>query len=168
MALSMLTVGGTSMKRIYLIALLLSLCFVGAQAQTQSQERIFTEGPVWRINYYKIKPGKTTDHQKWLREYRMRILDEQKRAGLIMDYKFFTQPAFDSPNDWDVMEAVQYKNYSDLLDYSADRSKNGDDIGMKVFGSAENRTKIWAELRDASRDVIASRIVREMQIKPMN
>jgi hypothetical protein len=156
------------MKRFYLIAVLLSLCAVGTQAQTQTPERIFTEGPVWRINYYKIKPGKLTDHQKWLREYRMRILDEQKRAGLVTDYRFFTQPAFDGPNDWDIMEAVQYKNYSDLLDYSADRSKKAEDIGLKVFGSAENRTKIWAELRDASRDVIASRIVREMQIKPMN
>jgi hypothetical protein len=156
------------MKRLSLIALLLGFCFVGAQAQTQSQERIFTEGPVWRINYYKDKPGKMTDHQKWLREYRMRILDEQKRAGLIMDYKYFTQPAFDSPNDWDVMEAVQYKNYSDLLDYSADRNNKANEISLKVFGSAENRTKIWAELRDASRDVISSQIVREMQIKPMN
>ena len=156
------------MKRIYLLALLLGLCIVGAQAQTQPQERIFTEGPVWRINYYKIKPGKATDHQKWLREYRMRILDEQKRAGLITDYKFFTQPAFDGPNDWDVMEAVQYKNYNELLDYSEARSKKGDEVSLKVFGSAENRTKVWAELRDASRDVIASQIIREMIIKPMN
>ena len=156
------------MKRFYLIALLLGLCIVSAQAQTQPQERIFTEGPVWRINYYKIKQGKADDHQKWLREYRLRILDEQKRAGLIMDYKFFTQPAFDSPNDWDLMEAIQYKNYNDLLDYSADRSKKGDEVSLKVFGTVENRTKIWAELRDASRDLVASRIVREMLIKPMN
>lgn len=156
------------MKRFYLIALLLGLFSVGAQAQTQPQERIFTEGPVWRINYYKVKPGKTTDHQKWLREYRMRILDEQKRAGLIMDYKFFTQPAFDSPSDWDLMEAIQYKNYAELLDYSEDRSKKGQEGSLKVFGTVENRTKIWAELRDASRDLVASQIVREMFIKPMN
>lgn len=156
------------MKRLYLIALLLGLFFVSAQAQTQPQERIFTEGPVWRINYYKVKPGKTTDHQKWLREYRLRILDEQKRAGMIMDYKFFTQPTFDSPNDWDVMEAVQYKNYADALDYSAERSKKGEDVSLKVFGTVENRAKIWAELRDASRDLAASQIVREMFIKPMN
>ena len=156
------------MKRFYLIALLLCIFFVGARAQTQPQERIFTEGPVWRINYYKIKPGKMTDHQKWLREYRMRILDEQKRAGLIMDYKFFTQPAFDSPNDWDLMEAIQYKNYAEALDYSEDRSKKGQEGSLKVFGTVENRTKIWAELRDASRDVVASQIVREMFNKPMN
>jgi hypothetical protein len=156
------------MKRIYLIALLLGLCIVSAQAQTQPQERTVTEGPVWRITYLKTKPGKSADHQKWLREYRMRILDEQKRQGLIMDYKFFTQPTFDGPSDWDIMEAVQHKNYGDLLDYDGARSKKAEEIGLKIFGSAENRTKVWAELRDASRDVISSRIVREMQIKPMN
>lgn len=156
------------MKRIYLMIMLFGLLAISAQAQTQPQERIFTEGPVWRINYYKVKPGKADDHRKWVREYRLRILDEQKRAGLIMDYKFFSQPTFDSPADWDLMEAVQYKNYADALDYSADRSKKGDELSLKVFGTAENRTKIWAELRDASRELVASHIVREMFIKPMN
>ena len=56
------------MKRFFMIALLFSLCIVGAQAQTQPRERIFTEGPVWRINYYKINPGKLTYTQKRLRE----------------------------------------------------------------------------------------------------
>jgi hypothetical protein len=155
------------MKRFYMIALLLSLCAVGARAQTQPQERTVTEGPVWRINYLKIKPGKADDHAKWLREYRMRILDGLKQAGLILDYKFFTQPIRDNPNDWDVMEAIEYKNYSDALDYSADNSRKSDEVSLKVFGTVENRTKVWAELRESSRDVIASQIVREMLIKPM-
>jgi hypothetical protein len=54
------------------------------------------------------------------------------------------------------------------LDYSEDRSKKGQEGSLKVFGTVENRTKIWAELRDASRDLVASQIVREMFIKPMN
>lgn len=156
------------MKRFYLIALLLGLCVVSAPAQTQPQERTVTEGPVWRISSLKIKPGKSADHTKWLREYRLRILDEWKRQGLILDYKFFSQPTQANPSDWDIMEAVQYKTYSDLLDYNEARSKKMDEIGLKIFGSVENRNKVWAELRDASRDVITVQIVREMQIKPMN
>lgn len=154
------------MKRFYLIALLLGLCYVGAQAQTQ--ERTVTEGPVWRINYYKIKPGKSAEHSKWLREYRMRILEDWKQQGLIMNYVFFTKPILDSPTDWDVMEAVQYKNYNELLDYSEARSKKFEETAQKILGSVENRNKIWAELREGSRDVIASQIIREMLIKPMN
>ena len=153
------------MKRLHLMALLLSLCFVSIQAQTQSQERTVSEGPVWRISYLKTKPGRAEDHMRWLREYPTRLLNEWKRQGLILDYKFFTKPTFDGPNDWDIMEAVQYKNYHDLLDYEEARSKRFDEVILKVFGSVENRDKVWAELRDASREVIASQIVREMQIK---
>jgi hypothetical protein len=156
------------MKRIYLIMLLLSFCVLGEKARAQSPERTVTEGSVWRINYYKIKPGKTNDHARWLREYRMRILDGQKQAGLIMNYVFFNKPVRDGADDWDVMEAVEYKNYADALDYSADRSKKNDDVSLKVFGTVENRTKIWAELRDASRDLVSSQLVRAMIIKPMN
>ncbi|MDQ3749083.1 MAG: hypothetical protein M3367_08745 [Acidobacteriota bacterium] len=160
------------MKRFFMMAMLIVLCFVGAQAQTQPQtqpqERTVTEGPVWRVSYFKIKPGKNADHMKWLREYRMKILNEWKSAGLILDYKFFNKPVLDGPTDWDMMEAVQYKNYGDHLDYSEARSKKVDEIGQKIFGSVENRNKIWADLRDASREVVATQIIREMQIKPMN
>jgi hypothetical protein len=161
--------GGKEMKRFCLIALLLGFCVVGTRAQTQpQQERTISEGPVWRVSYLKHKPGKAADHLRWTREYRMKILDEWKRAGLIMDYKYFSKPSFDSPGEWDVMEAVQYRNYADALDYSEARSKKTEEISTKIFGSTENRNKLWAELRDASREVIASHIIREMVIKPMN
>jgi hypothetical protein len=42
-----------------------------------------------------------------MREYRTRILADQKSAGLIVDYKFFTKPTGDnSPGDWDIAGAV--------------------------------------------------------------
>ncbi len=154
------------MKRLHLTIFLIGLCMIGAQAQTQ--ERNVTEGPVWRINYYKTKPGKGSDHQKWIREYRLRILEENKRAGLIMDYKFFSRPSFDGADTWDIMEASQFKNYAEALDYDETRSRKGNEVSLKVFGTVENRTKIWAELRDASRDLIASQIIREMIFKPVN
>ena len=154
------------MKKICLITMLLTFCLVGVKAQTQ--ERNVTEGPVWRVSYLKTKPGKGADHTKWIREYRMKILDGNKQAGLIMDYKFYSKPVFDTTNDWDILEAVQYRNYGLALDFDETRSSKGNEISLKVFGTVENRTKIWAELRDASRDVIASHLIREMIFKPAN
>jgi hypothetical protein len=157
------------MKRFFMIAMLLTFCFVGARAQTtQPQERPVTEGAVWRVTYYKVKPGKGADHLRWLREYRIKLLEEWKRAGLITNYAIFNKPVSNGTDDWDVMDALQYRNYGEVLDYNADRSKKFEEIGLKIFGSTENRDKVWAELRDASRDVIASHIIREMVIKPMN
>jgi hypothetical protein len=33
---------------------------------------------------------------------------------------------------------------------------------LKVFGSRENQTKVQTELRDASSDVVSSRLIREV------
>ena len=130
------------------------------------QGRPFTDGPVWRINYLRTKPGKNADHMRWLREYRRRILDGQKAEGLILDYKYFVKPTSDGPNDWDIAEAVLYKNYGDHLDFSEERSSKAAAVGMKVFGSDENRLKLWAELRDASREVVSSQVMRELTLRP--
>ena len=154
------------MKKILAITLLISVTLLVSPAM--AQDGATTSGPVWRVTYVKIKPGKGADHTKWMREYRTRILAEQKSAGLILDYKFFTKATFDtSPGDWDVAEAVMYRNYAEALDPNDERGKKGQEIAMKVFGSAENRTKLWAELRDPSREVVASHLIRELVFNPV-
>ena len=79
------------MKRIYLITMLFCLSAIGAQAQTPPPTN--TNGPVWRVTYFKVKPGKGPEYIKFLRENTTLIFDEQKKQGLILDYKYFSQPA---------------------------------------------------------------------------
>ena len=69
------------MKKFFQITLLLS--FLVTASQALAQDAASTSGPVWRVSYIKIKPGKGADFMKWMREYRTRILADQKRAGLI-------------------------------------------------------------------------------------
>ena len=152
------------MKRFSLIALLLCLCTISTQAQ--AQDRPFTDGPVWRITYVKVKPGKTMDYIKYLREHTKPISDEQKQQGLILDYKFFSKPTNDGPNDWDIAQAVLFRNYAEALDFNEARSKKLQDISLKHFGSAEARTKAF-EQRDQLRDVLSSHLVLEEILKPM-
>ena len=103
------------MKRIIQITLLLAFSLLISQAMAQTSTS--TAGPVWRVTNYKTKPGKWADYNKWLREYRARILAEMKRAGLILDYKFYTKPVGNnSPGDWDISESVCYRNYAEALD----------------------------------------------------
>lgn len=98
------------MKKIFQITLLFSFLLTASQAL--AQDGATTSGPVWRFTYIKIKPGKGADYTKWMREYRTRILAEQKSAGLIVDYKFFSKPTGDnSTGDWDIAGAVMYRNY---------------------------------------------------------
>ncbi len=154
------------MKKLIQITLL--LCVALSATQAMAQDPATTVGPVWRILYVKIKPGKTADYTKWTREYRLRILAEQKKAGLILDYKFFTKPTGDnSPNDWDIAAAVMYRNYAEALDPSEERGRKGQAIRDKVFGSAENQRKVFTELRDPSSEVVSSRIIRELIYNPV-
>jgi hypothetical protein len=149
------------MKKIFQITLLLS--FLVTASQALAQDAATTSGPVWRVSYIKIKPGKGADYMKWMREYRTRILADQKSAGLIVDYKFFTKPTGDSsPGDWDIAGAVMYRNYADALDANEERGRKVQEIALKVFGSRENQTKVQTEMRDASSEVVSSRLIREV------
>ena len=152
------------MKRFYLITMLLCLCAIGAQAQTQ--DRPFTNGPVWRITYYKIKPGKSMEYIKFLREHTKPILDEQKRQGLFLDYKYFSQPSKNGPDDWDIAYAVSFKSFAEALDFDEEKSKKVGDVSLKHYGSAEARTKA-NEQRDQMRDVLSSHLIREEIANPI-
>lgn len=146
------------MKRIYLITMLFCLFAIGAQAQTTTPTN--TNGPVWRVTYFKIKPGKGAEYVKFLREHAAVIFAEQKKQGLILDFKYLSQPSFDGPNDWDIASVVVYKNYADALDFNAERITKFNEISLKHYGTAEARTKANESLNDL-RTVLSSQLGRE-------
>lgn len=158
------------MKRFSLITMLLCLCAIGAQAQnptpTPTPDPPTTAGPVWRITYFKIKPGKGMEYLRFLREHTKPILDEQKKQGLILDYKYFNQPTSDSPNDWDVAQLLVFRNYAEALDFNAERGAKFNEITLKHYGTAEARTKANDGLRDL-RDVLSSHLAREQILNPI-
>ena len=146
------------MKRIYLITMLFCLFAIGAQAQVPT--RTIGDGPVWRITYFNIKPGKGAEYLIFLGQHSIPMLDEQKKQGLIVDYKYFSQPTTNGPNDWDVMSAIAFKTYGEALDYDEMRAKSFNEIGLKHYGSNEARTKANDSLNEL-RDVVAVRYIRE-------
>ncbi len=153
------------MKRFYLMTmLLLSLCAISAQAQTQ--DRPTTDGPVWRIVYLRSKPGTRADYIKFLREHYKPLFDEGKKQGLILDYKFFTKPTSDGPNDWDIANATLFRNYADALDFSEERSNKYNEISLKHYGTAEARTKLSEQFRQLS-DFVSIQYMREMILTPI-
>jgi hypothetical protein len=164
--------GEKNMKRIYLIMMLLGLFAIGALAQnptpspTPTPSPAVTAGAVFRVTYYKIKPGKLAEYIKFLREHAKPIYDEQKKQGLILDYFYFNQPTSDSPNDWDVAQVIVYRNYAEALDPNAERGAKFDAISLKHYGTAEERTKANDSLRDL-RDVLSSHLMRQQILNPI-
>ena len=155
------------MTRLCLLAMLLCICAIGAQAQTPAATPNPTSpGPVWRITYYRIKPGKGAEFTRDLRENFKPVIDEAIKQGLILDYKWFTKPTDDGPTDWDRALVIVFRNYAEALDFSAERAQKLNDITLKHYGTAEARTKHDDALRDL-RDVVSSHLARELILNPL-
>jgi len=74
----------------------------------------YTEGPVWRIQLIRVKPTHMDDYLTSLRKSTKPLIDEQKKQGTIVDYKIFLKSNKNSPEDWDICVATEYKNYAAL------------------------------------------------------
>jgi hypothetical protein len=154
------------MKRATLSLVFVFLCAIGAQAQTTPPGPATTASNVWRVVYFDVKPGKGTDFMTFLRTHSKPIMDEQKKQGLILDYKYFSQPVTDGPGDWDVALIIVYRNYADAIDFNAERSAKFDAISLAHYGSAEARTKA-GDLQNELRTVVSSQLAREQILNPM-
>ena len=66
-------------------ALACLLLFVTAAA---AQEH-YTEGPVWRVTLVRVKPAQMDAYLTSLRQATKPLLEEEKRTGVIVDYKIF-------------------------------------------------------------------------------
>ena len=114
-------------------------------------------GPMWRIAYYHIKPGQAEAFWKDIREHMKPLYEEDKKEGLIIEYKFWTNLTTDNPGDWDVAVGVKFPNYAalDQLDVK------GAAIAIKLYGSREAMIEAGIK-RGEIREVLSYRISREV------
>lgn len=134
----------------------LLLCFT---LQTFAQEH-YTEGPVWQVSLIRVKPTQFDAYLTSLRQSSKPLLDEQKRQGLILDYKFFLNTTKHDPDDWDISLAVQYKNFAALDGLTA---KN-EAIRDKVLGSKQAAQQL-GEKRSEIREIVRTMTLREVTLK---
>ncbi len=155
------------MKKITLLAAAL-YCVLTFASGAQAQEH-YTEGPVWVINYYRTKPGKFDDYMKFLRSNFAKISAERKKAGTILDAKILLQPTINGPNDWDVAVAYLYPNFARAMDFNQSDFDKEEEIAARHY--RETNPEKRAARNDAARlpirDHVATRIMREVTLKPM-
>jgi hypothetical protein len=146
------------MRKVLLTAIFAATLLAAIPAFAQSPN--FDPGPVWRVTYYHIKPGQADAFWKDFRENTKPIFEEFKKAGFIVDYKTFTNPVTDHPDDWNVAVSVSYPNYAALDQLAA----KGASIANKHFGSRDAALAAAKKLDDV-REVIASHLAREVTSK---
>ena len=141
-------------KMLLILACLLLFAVVGV-----AQEH-FTEGPVWRVTLVKVKPAQMDAYLTSLRQASKPLLDEQKRQGLIMDYKVFLKETQEGAHDWDIALAVEYKNHGAMDGLTA---KN-EAVRDKIMGGKQQAQQV-AEKRTEIREVVSSELLQEIMLK---
>lgn len=143
------------MRRIYGFVAFLFLVVPALVAQEH-----YTEGPVWRIQLIRVKPTQMDAYLTTLRQSSKPFFEEEKRQGIIMDYKIFFKETRSNPQDWDIAIAIQYKNHAAL---------DGEDakveaIRDKVLGGKQPAQQL-AEKRGEIREIISSELLQEITLK---
>jgi hypothetical protein len=143
------------MKRLYrLVAFLLLL------APTLLAQEHYTEGPVWRVSLVRVKPTQMDAYLTSLRQSSKPLLEEQKRQGVIMDYKLFLKETKNNPEDWDVCLAIEYKNHAAMDGLAA----KGEAVRDKILGGKQPAQQL-SEKRAEIRELVRSELLQEIFLK---
>jgi hypothetical protein len=120
----------------------------------------YTEGPVWRVQLIRVKPTKMDAYLTSLRQSTKPLIEEQKKQGLITDYKVFLKQTKNNPEDWDICVAIQYKNWAALDGATA----KGEALRDKVIGGKQPALEL-GEKRAEIREIISSELLQEITLK---
>jgi len=144
------------MKRMLVAVALLCLCAFAVEAVAQEH---YTEGPVWRVTLIRVKEAQGDAYLASLRENTKPLLDEQKRQGLILDYKIMFKETQENEKDWDIALCILYKNHAALDGLAAKAEAVRDKLTSK------QALQQVGEKRVAMREIVSSFTLQEAMLK---
>jgi len=143
------------MKKLYGLVILL-LCLAPALF---AQEH-YTEGPIWRVQLIRVKPTHMDEYLTSLRQSTKPLIEEEKREGLIVDYKVFLKETKNNPEDWDICVAIEFKNHAAMDGLAA----KGEAVRDKILGGKQAAQQL-GEKREVIREIISSELLQEVFLK---
>ena len=149
------------MRRERLLGICLAVCLLLLGASVYAQMvRPVHDGTVWELSFIHVRSGMGAAYDKYLASEWKKEQEALKTAGMILSYKVIATEAH-SPNDWDLMLMVEYK---DLTTLEANEDK-ADAMLQKMFGGDEKVMQGYKE-RSEIRDVLGTRLAREIILEP--
>ncbi len=122
-------------------------------------DRPYTEGPVSMVSSIRTEPGMFETYLKYLSTTYKQMMDEQKKAGIILDYAVY-QATPRGPDDPNLYLVVTYKNMA-AMDDLANRT---DAIQEKLIGNQEQRDAGMVA-RGKMRTQIGTEMIRKLDLK---
>jgi hypothetical protein len=148
------------MKLRFLAALAVTALSMSAISSTLADDsKAYTEGTVLEVTSVRTKPGMFDAYMKWLDTTGKQLRDDEKKAGLILDYAVYSaQPR--SPHDADIYLVITYKNMA-ALDGLSDRVEP---LQRKIWGTREAGAKAAAD-RESMREILGTELMRRLDLK---
>jgi len=142
----------------WMITLMLLLVVLGSTLVAQNPN--YTNGPVWRVIYIDVKAGQGDAFWTDLKQNFRPIYDEFKKQGWVVDYKFYTNPVTEHPDDWSVAIAIEYKNWATI----DEMSEKATAIAEKHYGSRQAMFEAGKRRNEIS-PTLRSTLAREVTLK---
>ena len=135
------------------------MCIRRPATAAVAADRPYTEGVVIDVAAIRTEPGMFDEYMKYVAGPYKQLMDEQKKAGVIVDWSVYTVVP-QGPHDPDLYLITTYKNMAALdgLNEQTDPSTE------KVFGSMEKSDAAVVD-REKIRKLMGSQLMRKLEIK---
>jgi hypothetical protein len=122
------------------------------------QERPWTLGSVWTVDFIRLKPGHNLEYGRELAATWKKMLDEEKKEGRVLSYKILTgMPS--NRDDFTHMLLTEFPNYGVF-----DQQEKMDAVVKKVVGSLGGLNEMFRK-REEIRENMGTRMLRELHLK---
>ena len=146
--------------RSLLCALFAALLLVAPASPARADEKDpYREGNVVELSFIKVKPGMFDAYMAYLASTYQDLLEEQKKANLIVDYAVYAAQA-GGPHEPDLILSVTYKNWA-ALDGLEDKIEP---IMNKKFGSQQQANEASID-REKLREVLGGERIQQLILK---
>lgn len=131
---------------------------LGATAAVAA-DRPYTEGNVSTVSSIRTLPGMNQTYMKYLATTYKAMMEEQKKAGIIVDYAVYqVQPR--GPDDANLYLVVTYKDMA-AMDGLSDKVES---IQARLIGTQEQRDAGMID-REKMRTMLGQEVIRELKLK---
>lgn len=133
--------------------------FVSLTGVAVAADRPYTEGNVVQVTAVRTEPGMFDEYLKYLAGPYRQIMEEQKKAGVIVGYNFYAAMPR-GPHDADLYIVTTFKNMAALDGLDA----KVDPITERIMGSMEQQSSATVQ-RGKLRTILGDELIRELVMK---
>lgn len=147
------------MKKLILLLSAAILLTTSTSLTLAQEDHAYTEGAVLVVDFVRTQPGMFDEYMRYLDKTYKPILDEAKKAGIVVDWAVYGATPRD-PQDADVIFTITYKNMAALDNLQA----RMDPLAKKAFGSLPKAAAAAVD-REKLRKDLGTQLVRQLILK---